>query len=160
MDTAPAKTLFFKRSQFVTHLPVHYRYTRAHFWAEARPDSRLRVGFTKFSTRMLGEMVDHGFDTPPAAEIKPGQILGWVEGFKAISDLICVVDGKFVGGNPALKENVSLVTDANYTDGWLYEAQGELDNQSLDVNAYAEYLKATIDRILQSQQHEESEPGA
>ena len=34
--------------------------------------------------------------------VERGQIIGWVEGFKAISDLFCVAGGKFEGGNPVL----------------------------------------------------------
>ena len=155
MKPIPPKTLFFKQSHFVTHLPVDYRYTRSHFWAERRTGDRLRLGFTKFATRMLGEMVDHQFDTAPQEPVRPGQVLGWIEGFKAISDMICVGEGAFAGGNPALKENISLVNDANYTDGWLYEIDGRLDDQSLDVQGYADHLKATIDKILEKQKMEE-----
>jgi glycine cleavage system H protein len=158
MKPAPPKTLFFKQSHFVTHLPVDYRYTRSHFWAERRSGDRLRLGFTKFATRMLGEMVDHKFETEAGVPVVPGQVLGWVEGFKAISDVICVGRGAFAGGNPALKDNMSLVTDANYTEGWLYEINGELDEQSLDVQAYAEHLKATIDRLLEKQKQAEDVP--
>ena len=100
-------------------------------------------------------MVDHQFDTAPQEPVRPGQVLGWIEGFKAISDMICVGEGAFAGGNPALKENISLVNDANYTDGWLYEIDGRLDDQSLDVQGYADHLKATIDKILEKQKMEE-----
>ncbi|MDB6064725.1 MAG: gcvH [Pedosphaera sp.] len=155
MKPATPKTLFYKQSHFVTHLPVDYRYTRSHFWAEQRPGNRLRLGFTKFATRMLGEMVDHKFDTDIGAPVNLGQILGWIEGFKAISDVICAGQGVFAGGNPALKENIGLVTDANYTDGWLYEIDGQLDEQSLDVHGYAEHLKATIDKMLERQKMDE-----
>jgi glycine cleavage system H protein len=151
MDAPAAKTVFFKRSHFVTHLPAHFRYTRSHFWAEPRGGKVLRIGFTKFATRMLGEMVDHSFDLEAGTEIRLGQVLGWIEGFKAISDLISVAEGTFSGGNPLLKEQINLVTESNYSDGWLYEAEGKLDEQSLDVQEYAEYLKKTIDRILESQ---------
>ena len=155
MKLALPKTLFFKQSHFVTHLPVDYRYTRSHFWAERRPGDRLRLGFTKFATRMLGEMVDHQFDTAPQEPVRPGQVLGWIEGFKAISDVICVGEGAFAGGNPALKENIGLVNDANYTEGWLYEIDGRLDDQSLDVQGYADHLKTTIDKILEKQKADE-----
>jgi glycine cleavage system H protein len=151
----PAKTLFFKQSHFVTHLPVDYRYTRSHFWAERGTEGRLRLGFTKFATRMLGEMVDHKFETEVGVPVVPGQVLGWMEGFKAISDVICVGRGTFAGSNLVLKDNISLVTEANYTEGWLYEIDGELDDQSLDVQGYAEHLKATIDKILEKQKQAE-----
>ena len=149
------KTLFYKRSQFVTHLPVTYRYTRSHFWADQHEGGRWRIGFTKFATRMLGEMVDHQFDIAPSTLVRVGDTLGWIEGFKAISDLICIGNGKFVGGNSVLKEKINLVTEANYTEGWLYELDGEIDDQNLEVEAYAEFLTQTIDRILASQKAEE-----
>ena len=155
MKPPPPKTLFFKQSHFVTHLPVDYRYTRSHFWAESRTGDRLRLGFTKFATRMLGEMVDHKFDTDAGAAVRPGQVLGWIEGFKAISDVICVGQGSFARGNPALQENIALITDANYLDGWLYEINGQLDDQSLDVQQYADHLKTTIDKILEKQRTDE-----
>ena len=147
--------MFFKQSHFVTHLPVEYRYTRSHFWAECRTGARLRLGFTKFATRMLGEMVEHEFDTEVGASVRLGQVLGWIEGFKAISDVISMGQGVFAGGNPALKENIGLVTEASYNDGWLYELDGQLDDQSLDVQGYADHLKTTIDRILEKQAAEE-----
>ena len=154
MKPTPPKTLFYKQSHFVTYLPVDYRYTRSHFWAERRAGDRLRLGFTKFATRMLGEMVDHKFEMEVDALVRPGQVLGWIEGFKAISDVICVGQGTLAGGNPALKENIALISDANYTDGWLYEINGQLDEASLDVQQYADHLKTTIDKILEKQKAE------
>ena len=156
MKPTESKTLFFKQSHFVTHLPVDYRYTRSHFWADQRSPDRWRLGFTKFATRMLGEMVDHKFDTEPGAEVRLGQPLGWIEGFKAISDVFSVAQGKFVAGNPALTENIALISEANYTEGWLYEITGELDGQSLNVQEYAEHLKTTIDKILEKQKADEN----
>lgn len=155
MNQTPQQTLFFKQSHFVTHLPVDYRYTKSHFWAENRGDNRLRLGFTRFATRMLGELVDHKFDTPPGTSVHLGQVLGWVEGFKAVSDVICAGQGRFAGANLALNDNIGLINESTYDEGWLYELEGQLDNQSLDVHGYAQHLKATIDRLLEKQQAEE-----
>jgi glycine cleavage system H protein len=156
MNQAP-NTLFFKQSHFVTHLPVAYRYTRSHFWADRRTGGRWRLGYTRFATRMLGEMVDHQFDTALQAPVRLGQVLGWIEGFKAISDVVSVGEGAFAGGNPALKENITLVNNANYTDGWLYEIEGRLDEQNLDVHGYAQHLKITIDKLLEKQKAEQED---
>ncbi len=149
MNPVRSKTLLFRQSHFVTHLPVDCLYTRSHFWAEKRGENRWRIGLTKFATRMLGEMVDHNFDKEIGAPVKPGEVLGWIEGFKAISDVICVASGTFQGGNAALKELISLVSDANYAEGWLYELDGELDRPYLDVHGYADHLKKTIDKMLE-----------
>jgi glycine cleavage system H protein len=152
----PAQTtLFYKRANFVTHLPVGYRYSLAHAWAAGIGPGRWRVGLTKFATRMLGEMVDHAFQVEAAAEVTPGQIIGWLEGFKAISDLYCLGRGRFVRGNPELQHNLDLVHRDPFGEGWLYEFDGEPDPACVDVDGYRALLDATIDKLLEKQQSEE-----
>ncbi|HXI52801.1 MAG TPA: glycine cleavage system protein H [Candidatus Saccharimonadales bacterium] len=155
---AAAKTLHYKRSHFATQLPLAYLYTPSHAWLAPAPaaakERSWRVGLTKFATRMLGEMVDHGFDLEPGANVDCGSILGWVEGFKAISDLYCVASGKFTQGNPVLKERIHLISKDPYGAGWLYEVIGTPDPRALDVHAYRDLLDKTIDRIL-AQQHDQ-----
>ena len=138
-------------SSAVEQLPVDYRYAPSHAWAGPAGDGRWRVGLTKFATRMLGEMVDHGFEVEAGTAVAPGQIVGWVEGFKAISDLFCIGAGEFLGRNEALKENIKLISKEPYTSGWLYEIQGQLDEKCMDVEAYRDLLDKTIDRILAQQ---------
>src|SRR5437763_7545931 len=73
METRIPKTLHYKRSRFVTHLPVDYLYSPSHCWIARQEDDLWRVGFTKFAVRMLGDMVDHGFEIEPGALVQPGQ---------------------------------------------------------------------------------------
>ena len=156
MDAPRGKTLFYKRSTFVTHLPVDAVYSPSHSWLLRDESGRCRVGLTKFATRMLGEMVDHRFELAAEAPLVVGQIIGWVEGFKAISDVYSVASGQFLGSNPKLLEDISLVSSQPYGDGWLYEVQGEADSRCLDVSAYSGVLDATIDKILEEQKLEEN----
>lgn len=104
---------------------------------------------------MLGEMVDHGFETPPDAIVQSGQIVGWVEGFKAISDLFCIADGRFGNGNPILKEKINLIDKDPYGAGWLYMIKGSPDSKCVDVHAYQKILDKAIDKILERQKGEE-----
>lgn len=157
MEPAKPKTLHYKRSHFATQLPVDFLYTPSHAWLARQPDGSWRVGITKFASRMLGEMVDHGFETAAGATVAHGQIVGWVEGFKAISDLYCVVAGEFLGGNPALKEKISVVDKDCYGAGWLYAARGDAEAKCMDVHTYRDLLDKTIDRILEKQKAEGSE---
>ncbi len=101
---------------------------------------------------MLGEMVDHRFEITDGTDIKPGQILGWVEGFKAISDVYSVVEGTYLRSNPILKEQIALISSDPYGTGWLYEAEGEPDPRCLDAHAYTGVLNAIIDKMLEEQQ--------
>jgi len=156
MSAGQMKTIHYKRSHFATQLPLDYLYSPSHAWIAQQADGSWRVGLTKFATRMLGEMVDHGFETAPGARVEPGQIVGWVEGFKAISDLFCIASGDFAGGNPALREDISLLSDRPYDEGWLYAVQGQPDSRCIDVHAYRDLLDKTIDRLMAKQKSEES----
>lgn len=158
MDPAPAKSVFFKRSHFATQLPADALYSPSHYWLQREPAASdhcgpdtWRIGFSKFAVRMLGDLVDQGFEVQPGGPIKPGAIIGWIEGFKAISDIYCVVDGTFCGANPSLHGHLELINDAPYTDGWLYRATGTPDTNCMPVTDYVNLLHATIDRMLAQQ---------
>jgi len=153
MDSQP--TVFYKRSNFVAHLPTGYLYSPSHLWiAEVEP-GLWRVGYTKFATRMLGEMVDHQFEKKEGEPVTSGEIVGSVEGFKAISDVYCIGEGTFGGGNPALAKNIELISEDPFAAGWLYAIRGTPDSRCVSVEKYRELLDTTIDRILEKQQAEE-----
>lgn len=151
MDTAETRTLHYQRSHFVTHLPVACRYSPSHAWLAMQADGVWRVGLTKFATRMLGETVDHGFTVQPGDRVQPGQIIGWIEGFKAISDVFCVAEGEFLRGNPALRGKIDLIHRDPHGEGWLYEVKGQPDAKCVDVEGYRDLLDKTIDRLLARQ---------
>jgi len=157
MNPEPRKTDFYKRSSFVTHLPTDYLYSPSHFWIAPIDESRerWRVGFTKFATRMLGEIVDHQFEKQAGDAVASGEIIGNIEGFKAISDIYCVADGKFAGGNPDLRSDIELVSKDPYGAGWLYLVEGKPDARCGDLASYRHLLDSTIDRILEKQKAED-----
>lgn len=140
--------LLYQRAAFTTRLPVAFRYHPAHFWLAPEPGGQWRIGFTKFATRMLGEMVDHHFDPAPGAPVTPGQGIGWIEGFKALTELFCIASGEFAGENPLLSSDLSLVSRDPYGEGWLYRVRGEPDPVCVDVEGYRAILETTLDRIL------------
>lgn len=153
MSTDANKLIHYQRSRFTTHLPANRLYTPSHAWLEQLEDDKWRVGVTKFATRMLGEMVDHALDAKPAGTVECGQIIGWLEGFKAISDIYCVVDGTFIRGNDALTGRLPLVDKKPYTDGWLYEARGQADDRCINVHDYMAFLDKAIDKILEKEKN-------
>ena len=110
-----------------------------------------RVGFTKFATRMLGELVDFTFKLQPGDPVTPGMEIGWVEGFKASSDVFCVMEGAFHGSNPALAADACIVRGDPYIEGWLYAVRGEPEEDHLDVHGYVEVLNALITRMAEQE---------
>jgi len=154
METEKPKTVHYKRSHFATQLPVDYLYSPSHCWIARQEGDLWRVGLTKFAVRMLGEMVDHAFAAEPGAPVRPGEVIGWIEGFKAISDLFCVAQGHFAGGNSLLKEKITVVNKDPYGAGWLYVVDGKPDSKCVDVHGYRAILDKTIDKILDKQKQE------
>lgn len=148
---AASQSFSYRRSRFSTRLPHGRLYTAAHFWLLAEADQRWLVGFTKFATRMLGDLVEHRFEIEPGAALRFGQRIGWVEGFKAVSELYAVVEGEFSRSNPELERDATLVDTDPYGAGWLYEARGRAEPLAVDAQGYAAILDATIDKMLEKQ---------
>ena len=152
MTKQPQETIFYKRARFKTSLPAGRLYSASHFWMEEQEEAGVwRVGFTKFASRMLGDLVEHDFEVKPDEAIEVGQIIGWIEGFKATSDLYSCLQGTFRGGNPELKEDLDLLRSAPYRRGWLFEAKGIPDDDAVDVHGYAEILNLAIDKVLEQE---------
>jgi glycine cleavage system H protein len=96
---------------------------------------------------MLGELVEARYELKEGDTVTSGQQIGYVEGFKAASDLFCVMEGRFVRGNPILEEDACIVKSSPYVDGWLYSVEGEPEATSVDVNGYLEHLGRLIEKM-------------
>jgi len=142
-----ANDIHYRRSRFSTRLPGDRLYSPSHFWILEAEAGLWRVGLTKFAARMLGDVVDVGFEATAGADVALGEAVGWFEGFKARSDLYTVVAGIFVCGNPDLEQDVDVIDRDRYGRGWLYEVRGTPDAAACDAAGYAAILDATIDRM-------------
>lgn len=143
----PNQVILYKRSRFQSRLPKGRRYTASHFWLSEQEPGLWRIGFTRFATRMLGEIVEHGFEIKPDQAVAVGQTIGWVEGFKALTDLYSVADGVFAAGNPLIEQDPTLIDKDPYGNGWLYLIRGTPDPNSVPVEGYIQLLDATIDKM-------------
>jgi len=97
---------------------------------------------------MLGEPVELDYEVELHSAVKTGQIVGWVEGFKAVTDLFCPMNGSFAGGNPELIGDITLLQSDPYRCGWLYAIDGKRPQGAVDVNGYVEMLDRAIDKML------------
>lgn len=150
MNLPAEEFVIYKRERFATRLPAKRRYTLSHSWLFEEEAGLWRVGLTKFATRMLGDLVEYEFSVAAGSHIETGQSIGWVEGFKAVSDLYGVVTGEFLGSNPSLQQDITLADSDPYERGWLYRVRGVPDAASVDVNGYVAVLNATIDKMIDS----------
>ena len=87
------------------------------------------------------------FEVKLGEAITVGQTIGWVEGFKALTDLYSVADGSFAGGNVDVEKDSTLIDKDPYGKGWLYRVRGTPDTNSVAVEGYIQILDATIDKM-------------
>ena len=144
----PPVEIPYNRSRFSTRLLEDRLYTAGHSWLEREDEEVWRVGFTKFAVRMLGEIVELGFETEPGATVETGQVIGWLEGFKAVTDMYSPLAGRFEGFNPAVDEQAALLSNDPYRRGWLFRVRGQPGDDCLDVQGYIALLDTTIDKML------------
>ena len=111
-------------------------------------DGIWRVGLTEFATRMIGDPVELDFESKVGDLVEKGQEVGWLEGFKAVSDIYTPLSGVFRGGNEALLADIDLLGRDPQQAGWLYRIEGEPDGECIDREAYKSVLDEAIDRIL------------
>jgi len=137
----------YRRSRFFTRLPKGHYYTNSHFWIGEVETDLWQIGLTKFAARMLGDIVEINFDVKSEVTVTVGDVIGSMEGFKAVTDIYCVVSGKFAGENMALHEDITLADTDPYRKGWLYQVQGKPDPEKLDVEGYVALLDTTIDKM-------------
>jgi glycine cleavage system H protein len=143
-----ATHISYTRCKFQSNLPKSYRYTPSHFWLARQGDTDVwRVGFTKFASRMLGELVEYGFKVAAGERVELGQPIGWFEGLKAVSELYAPMDGEFVRANAELENHETWTRTDPYGNGWLYEIRGTPDEHAVDVHGYIAVLDATIDKM-------------
>lgn len=146
--------IHYKRSRFTARLPETYRYSPSHFWLREEESGVWQVGFTKFATRMLGDIVEFEFKVTQGGSIAAGDVIGWTEGFKALSDIYSAANGEFLGANPALQESITLLDNDPFGAGWLYRVRGTPGAGTTDVHGYIAILDATIDKMLNSRHAE------
>lgn len=153
MSIAPSdrEWVRYKHARFTARFPADFLYSPSHYWMRQVDDSLWQVGFTKFATRMLGELVDFVFNPAIGDPVSQGMDIGHVEGFKAASDVFCIMDGNFAGSNPALAADACLVRSDPYLDGWLYSISGNPPADALDVHAYIALLNTTITRMAEQE---------
>lgn len=147
MPLDSSQSIPYKRARFSCDLPTDRLYSASHFWLQEIENGLWRVGFTKFATRMLGEIVDFQLDIQPNDPVSIGKIIGQIEALKAVSDIYCIVEGTFHCKNAALDKDVSIISSNPFGRGWLYQAQGKPDSNRMDANGYISLLDRTIDRL-------------
>jgi glycine cleavage system H protein len=101
--------------------PKTLRYTPTHEWVQLVGDVAT-VGISRFAVDQLSDLIM--IELPEVGtSVKVGKSFGEVESVKSVSDLYAPVSGEVVEINPAVKENVSALSEDPYTVGWLIKVK-------------------------------------
>lgn len=157
MPVNPNKTTYFRQARFTTRLPNDYLYAPSHYWLREVEPGLFRVGMTRFASRMLGDFVEINFACEQLAAVNSGEPIGEIEGFKAIAEIYCAATGTFVGANPDIIQEPDLVDTDPYDRGWMYAVRGKPCEDVMNVQGYVKLLNATIDKMLEEQQTQETD---
>src|SRR5687768_301775 len=104
MPRDPRNSTYFRQARFTTRLPNECLYSPSHYWLEEIEAGVWRVGLTRFATRMLGDFVELSIQPVAGEQVAVGEVIGWIEGFKAVTDVYCSVGGEFRGINAQVGE--------------------------------------------------------
>jgi glycine cleavage system H protein len=143
---APQDYVRYRRHRFVAKFPRRYLYSPAHFWL-AEDEGVWHVGLTHFAVRMLGEIVEFDVERQPGDPLVLGEVIGWVEGMKAVTDLYSIAEGELVQVNPESLSDPELLCKDPYASGWIYSLRGEPDAGCTDVETYLKTLGETLDAM-------------
>jgi len=117
-------------------------YTKSHEWIKVEGNVGT-VGITQYAVEHLGELVN--IDLPEVGkEVQKGEEVAVLDSIKASEAVYSPVSGKIVEVNEALADDLSLLSESPYDEGWIFKIeikdQGEL-NELLKPEEYEKILE-------------------
>merc|ERR1711890_190286 len=136
----PVASRSFMTSQIKLSKP--YYYTKAHDWAQFKPDSDnvARMGITWHAADELGELSYIALDELELNEtIEAKDVLCDIESVKAAQTLNMPVTVKILAINEDLVDEPTILNRSPKTDGWLIEMEVENPDDVKELMTHAEY---------------------
>lgn len=99
-------------------IPENLYYTKDHVWAKVEDDGNVRVGLNAFGATAAGtiDFIDLPMEDD---EFEAGDAFGSLESAKWVGGLTMPVTGTIVEVNEDIEDNLELIAEDPYGDGWL-----------------------------------------
>ena len=98
------------------------RYTFQHLWVKAESNNTVRIGFTDYGQRAIGQFLT--LILPPVGTVLNRDLLfGFVEGGYMSYNLTAPVSGTVVQTNKDILEGYNVINQSPYDAGWLIVVQ-------------------------------------
>jgi glycine cleavage system H protein len=114
-------------------LPDELYYTKEHTWARVEDDGTVTSGIDAYGGTAAGEI--EFLDLPMEDdEFEAGEAFGSLESAKWVGGLVMPVAGTVIEVNSEVEENLELLADDPYGEGWLIKIQpSDLDDDLLKL---------------------------
>ena len=119
--------------------PSELKYTKDHEWVLIE-DKVATVGITAYALEQLGDVVH--IELPEVnEEFSDSDTFGTIESTKTVSDLYMPIEGKVIEVNNDLEDNLDMLTNDAYKDGWLVKVEfSELSDELLSSAEYEAFI--------------------
>lgn len=123
--------------------PEELLYAESHEWVhvdESGGEKIATIGISKHAVEALTDLVY--IELPqPGTQVKAGEPFGEVESVKATSELYSPVDGEIVEVNTSLPDNLDVLSNDPYGEGWIIKVRLADDASLSHLMDYEAYEK-------------------
>jgi glycine cleavage system H protein len=123
--------------------PDQLQFAKSHEWvsiATVEGHREATVGLSAFAVEALTDLVF--MELPEVGRhVTAGEPFGEIESVKAVSDLYSPVTGEIVAVNGGLPNNLHLLNDDPYGEGWLIKVKLAADANTSDLLDFAAYSR-------------------
>lgn len=103
-------------------LPEDRLYSENHLWVKKKKKKLARIGLTDYFNLKNWEIID--IDLPEEEEtFEKDEIFGSIETVEEVFDLVMPVSGKIVAVNEKVLDDVDVLNEDPYDDGWLIDVE-------------------------------------
>jgi glycine cleavage system H protein len=119
--------------------PSKLLYAETHEWVSIE-GTTATVGISKFAVDQLTDLIT--IELPPVGKVlAAAKSCGEVESVKAVSDLYAPIAGEVIEVNTAVAENVQVLADDPYGQGWLFKLKISQPADTKELLDFAAYEK-------------------
>ncbi len=125
-------------------IPQDLKFAKTHEWT--RLDGEVvTIGISEYAIKQLGDIVY--VELPSVgATVKREGAFGVIESVKAAVEVFSPIDGEVVQANDEITDNIELLSQDPYTQGWMVKVKAP-DPQQLDDLMRASDYKEYIDNL-------------
>jgi glycine cleavage system H protein len=138
--------------------PRDLKYSETHEWVRVDGPEAI-IGISDYAIKRLGDLVS--IELPKVGEtVEMEAAIGEIESVKTVAELIMPVTGKVAAVNSNVLDNIDLLSDSPYDEGWLVRIKMKDPKEIghlMAAKAYAEYVESLAEEGADEEEEDEDE---